>query len=163
MTFTDDRFPGRTFGVTPLADMRALSGLEFLERIADGRLPSPPINRIMNFFLTEVKPGEAAFTCTPTFDHYNPIGTVHGGLAGTLLDSCMSCAVQTLLAAGQGYTTLEYRVHLVRGITEKTGVLRAEGRVVHAGRRTSTSEGRIIDASGKLYAHGTSTCLVLDL
>ncbi len=160
---TDDKFPGHTFGVTPLETMRTLSGLEFLQKLIDGELPAPPIARAMNFFLKEVKPGFAVFTCTPSFDHYNPIGSVHGGLAGTLLDSCMSCAVQTLLPAGQGYTTLEYRVHLVRGMSDKTGEVRAEGRVVHAGRRTSTAEGRIVDAQGKLYAHGTTTCIVLDL
>ncbi|NOU07389.1 MAG: PaaI family thioesterase [Hyphomicrobiaceae bacterium] len=154
---------GRTFGVTPVETVRKLSGLEFLQGLIDGTLPVPPIGRAMGFLLKEVKPGYACFTCTPTFEHYNPIGSVHGGLAGTLLDSCMSCAVQTNLAAGQGYTTLEYRVHLVRGMTDKTGEVRAEGRVVHAGRRTSTAEGRIVDANGKLYAHGTTTCIVLDL
>jgi uncharacterized protein (TIGR00369 family) len=154
---------GRTFGVTPVETVRTLSGLDFLQQLIDGTLPAPPIGRAMGFLLHEVKPGYACFTCTPTFEHYNPIGSVHGGLAGTLLDSCMSCAVQTLLAAGQGYTTLEYRVHLVRGMTDKTGEVRAEGRVVHAGRRTSTAEGRIVDANGKLYAHGTTTCIVLDL
>lgn len=117
----------------------------------------------MGFYLNEVRPGEAVFVGLPSFEHYNPIGSVHGGLAGTLLDSCMSCAVQTLLSNGQGYTTLEYRVHLVRGMTAKTGPIRAEGKVVHAGRRISTAEGRIVDMAGKIYAHGTATCMTLDL
>lgn len=159
-------FPGMDgidFGVTPFETMRSLSGLEFLQQLIDGKLPAPPIGRTMGFLLREVKPGFALFTCTPTFDHYNPIGSVHGGLAGTLLDSCMSCAIQTLLPKGQGYTTLEYRVHLVRGMTDKTGPVRAEGKVVHAGRRISTAEGRIVDEAGKLYAHGTTTCIALDL
>lgn len=159
-------FPGMdgiTFGVTPFETLRTLSGLDFLQQLIDGTLPAPPIGRTMGFLLKEVKPGFALFTCTPTFEHYNPIGSVHGGLAGTLLDSCMSCAIQTLLEKGQGYTTLEYRVHLVRGMTDKTGEVRAEGKVVHSGRRVSTAEGRIIDAAGKLYAHGTTTCITLDL
>lgn len=152
-----------SYGVIPLADLKSMSGLEFLQGIVSGKLPSPPISRIMGFGLGEVAPGFACFTCTPTYDHYNPIGSVHGGLAGTMLDSCMSCAVQTTLDKGFGYTTLEYRVHLVRGITDKTGPLRAEGRVVHGGKKVATAEGKIIDASGALYAHGTATCLIFQL
>jgi uncharacterized protein (TIGR00369 family) len=152
-----------TFGVIPLATLRTLSGLELLQGLVSGRFPAPPIAERLGFFLTEVRAGEAVFTCTPKFDHYNPIGTVHGGLAGTLLDSCMSCAVQTNLNAGQGYTTLEYRVHLVRAMMDTTGPVRAEGKVVHMGRRTATAEGRIVDSNGRLYAHGTTTCLIMDI
>ena len=153
----------RQFGVTDLATMKSMSGLEFLAALASGRLPAPPISRMMGFALTEIDEGRAVFECTPTFEHYNPIGSVHGGLAGTLLDSTMSCAVQSLVPKGQGYTTLEYRVHLVRAMTEKTGPVRAEGKVVHAGRRMATAEGRIVDAKGRLYAHGTTTCMIFDL
>ena len=113
--------------------------------------------------LTEVKPGFALFTMTPAFKHYNPIGTVHGGVASTLLDSCMSCAIQTHLAKGFGYTTLELKVNLVRPITEKTGPVRAEGRSLYVGRRSGTAEGKIIDASGTLLAHGTTTCMIFPL
>ena len=154
---------GRSYGIVPLETLRSVSGLELLEGLVSGRFPAPPIGRIMGFYLTEVRDGEAVFTCTPSMDHYNPIGSVHGGLAGTLLDSCMSCAAQTKLQRGQGYTTLEYRVHLVRGMTTETGPVRAEGKLVHFGRRIATAEGRIIDAKGRLYAHGTTTCLILDL
>ena len=153
----------RTYAPIPLETIKTMSGLALLQGMIAGHLPAPPISRMIGFFLAEVRPGEAVFTCTPTFEHYNPIGSVHGGLAGTLLDSCMSCAVQTLLEAGIGYTTLEYRVHLVRGMTDRTGPIRAEGKVVHAGRRTSTAEGRIVDADGRLYAHGTTTCLMIPL
>jgi uncharacterized protein (TIGR00369 family) len=100
---------------------------------------------------------------TPQFRHYNPIGTVHGGVAATLLDSCMSCAVQTTIEAGLGYTTLEIKVNMVRPITEKTGLIRAEGRSLHTGRRSATAEGKILDAAGTLLAHGTTTCIVFPL
>jgi acyl-coenzyme A thioesterase PaaI-like protein len=96
MSDTALRHP-RTFGVIPLESLRALAGLELLQGMVSGRFPAPPIAERLDFFLTEVSAGEAVFSCTPKFDHYNPIGTVHGGLAGTLLDSCMSCAVQTNL------------------------------------------------------------------
>ncbi len=152
-----------TYGVTPLEDVKQMTGLEFIQALAAGRLPAPPIARLIGFTLAEAAHGFACFTCTPSFEHYNPIGSVHGGLAGTLLDSCMSCAIQTTLDKGFGYTTLEYRVHLVRGMTDKTGPLRAEGRIVHGGKRIATSEGKIIDAQGRLYAHGTATCMIFPL
>ena len=113
--------------------------------------------------IAEVRPGFALFTMTPAFKHYNPIGTVHGGVASTLLDSCMSCAIQTHLEKGFGYTTLELKVNLVRPITEKTGPIRAEGRSLYVGRRSGTAEGKIIDASGTLLAHGTTTCMIFAL
>ena len=152
-----------SYGVTPLDDVKQMSGLEFIQALAAGRLPAPPIARMIGFTLAEASPGFACFTCTPSFEHYNPIGSVHGGLAGTLLDSCMSCAIQTTLDKGFGYTTLEYRVHLVRGMTDKTGPIRAEGRVVHGGKRIATAEGKLIDAQGRLYAHGTATCMIFPL
>lgn len=154
---------GVQYGVASMETLRSLSGLAFLEKMIAGELPPPPIARTMGFTLAEVRKGEAVFVCTPTFEHYNPIGSVHGGLAGTLLDSAMSCAVQTAVEVGYGYTTLEYRVHLVRGMTDKTGPVRAEGKIVHAGRRAATAEGRIVDAKGNLYAHGTTTCLIMQL
>ncbi len=144
-------------------EIRSLSGLEFLRRIADGTVPQPPIAATLGFRLAEVAPGLAVFTMTPQFRHYNPIGVVHGGVACTLLDSCMSCAVQTHLAKGQGYTTLELKVNLVRPITEATGPIRAEGRSLHVGRRSGTAEGKILDAKGTLLAHGTATCLIFEL
>jgi uncharacterized protein (TIGR00369 family) len=144
-------------------DMKRMSGLEFLSRIADGRASQPPIGKVLGFRLAEVSPGFALFTMTPGSQHYNPIGVVHGGIAGILLDSCMGCAVQSHLPAGTGYTTLEFKVNLVRAITDTTGPIRAEGRSLHVGRRAATAEGRVVDARGTLLAHGTTTCLIFPL
>lgn len=140
---------------------RSMSGIEFLRAIRDGRLPPPPIAELLGFKLVEVEPGRAVFEVTPGEQHYNPIGVVHGGLAMTLLDSAMGCSVHTQMTAGGGYTTLEAKTNLVRAVTAKTGLLRAIGKVVHVGRRMATAEGRLVDAAGKLYAHATTTCIVL--
>jgi uncharacterized protein (TIGR00369 family) len=149
--------------VASLDEIKSWSGLEFLQRIASGRVPQPPIAKTLGFILAEANPGFVLFTMTPDFKHYNPIGTVHGGVASTLLDSCMSCAVQTHLEKGTGYTTLELKVNLVRPITDKTGPVRAEGRSLYVGRRSGTAEGRIVDANGTLLAHGTTTCMIFPL
>jgi uncharacterized protein (TIGR00369 family) len=140
---------------------RALPGIEFLRAIRDGRLPAPPIAELLGFKLVEVDTGHAVFEVLPGEQHYNPIGVVHGGLAMTLLDSAMGCAVQTHMSAGGGYTTLEAKTNLVRAITSGTGVLRAIGKVVHVGSRVATAEGRLVDGAGKLYAHASTTCIVL--
>ena len=140
---------------------RTLPGIEFLRAIRDRKLPSPPIAMLLGFDLVEVETGRAVFEVTPGERHYNPIGVVHGGLAMTLLDSCMGCAVQTHMPAGSGYTTLEAKTNLVRAITAETGRLRAIGKTLHVGKRMATAEGRLEDAAGKLYAHATTTCLVL--
>ena len=140
---------------------RSMAGIEFLRGIRDRKLPAPPIAVLLGFDLVEVEPGHAVFEVIPGERHYNPIGVVHGGLAMTLLDSAMGCAVQTHMAAGSGYTTLEAKTNLVRAITSETGKLRAIGRTLHVGRRMATAEGRLEDAAGKLYAHATSTCIVL--
>jgi len=150
-------------GVSPIETLRTQSGLEFLRGMIDGRLPRPPICDVLNFLLLEVERGRAVFQGTPQAEHYNPLGSVHGGWPATLLDSCMGCAVHTTLAAGQGYTTVEFKLNLVRPIFADTGPLRAEGKVVNGGRTIATSEGRLVDASGKLYAHGTETCLIFPL
>lgn len=152
-----------TFAPVPMDVLRSMSGLDVLHAMLAGQLPAPPISRMMQFMLADVGKGRAVFSCTPTLEHYNPTGSVHGGLAGALLDSCMGCAVMTTLPKGFASTTLEYRVHLVRAMSDKTGPVRAEGTVVHAGRQVATAEGRIVDAAGKLYAHGTTTCLVFAL
>jgi uncharacterized protein (TIGR00369 family) len=141
---------------------RSMPGIEFLRALRDGRLPPPPIAQLLGFSLVEVEPGLAVFECVPGEQHYNPIGVVHGGLAMTLLDSAMGCCVQTRMPAGGGYTTLEAKTNLVRAITAQTGRLRAIGKVVHLGNRIATAEGRLEDASGKLYAHATTTCIVLN-
>jgi uncharacterized protein (TIGR00369 family) len=140
---------------------RSMAGIDFLRAIRDGRLPSPPIAELLGFRLAEVEPGHAVFEVIPGEQHYNPIGVVHGGLAMTLLDSAMGCSVQTRMPAGGGYTTLEAKTNLVRAITSETGALRAIGKLVHLGRQVATAEGRLEDASGKLYAHASTTCMVL--
>ena len=140
---------------------RTMSGIEFLRAIRDGKLPHPPICGLLGYQLTEVERGHVVFEIAPAEQHYNPIGVVHGGIAMTLLDSAMGCAVQTEMAAGGGYTTLEAKTNLVRPITGDTGRLRAIGKLVHLGKRIATAEGRFEDASGKLYAHATTTCIVL--
>jgi uncharacterized protein (TIGR00369 family) len=146
----------------PLAEAgRSMPGIEFLRAMRDGRLPHPPICALLNYKLVEVEPGYAVFEITAGEQHYNPIGVVHGGIAMTLLDSAMGCAVQTQMPAGGGYTTLEAKTNLVRPITSATGKLRAIGKVVHLGKRVATAEARLEDQAGKLYAHATTTCIVL--
>ena len=140
-----------------------MSGLDFLKAMIDGRLPAAPIARTLDFRLVDVEKGRALFIGNPSPAFYNPIGSVHGGYAATLLDSCMGCAVHTMMAQGQGYTTLELKVNLVRAITDKTGPVSAEGRIIHVGRTTATAEGRLVDGGGKLLAHGTTTCAVFAL
>jgi uncharacterized protein (TIGR00369 family) len=139
---------------------RGLSGLEYLRKIVAGELPRPPIGALMNFGIVELGEGYAVFDVEPAEYHYNPIGVVHGGLAATLLDSAMGCAVHSTLPAGAGYTTLEIKVNFVRPMTTGTGRVRCEARLIHRGGRTATAEGRVIDGAGKLYAHGTTTCLI---
>jgi len=138
-----------------------LSPIEHLRAIRDARLPDPPFARLLGMRLVGVEEGAAAFEIVPGEQHYNPIGSVHGGVAFAMLDSAMGCAVQSRCAPGKGYTTLELKVNLVRAITAQAGPLRAAAQVVHFGARTATAEARLADASGKLYAHGSSTCLIV--
>jgi uncharacterized protein (TIGR00369 family) len=140
---------------------RALSGLDYLEKLIAGELPPPPFARLLNFTLVEIAEGRAVFACEPAEYHYNPIGLVHGGLAATLLDSAMGCAVHSTLPAGVGYTTLEIKVNFIRAMSANTGTVRCEASVVHAGNTTATAEGKVLDARGRLIAHGTTTCLIL--
>jgi len=153
----------REFGLVPVATAAGMSGLELLKEMIAGRLPGPPILETLDFTLTEVEHGRAVFEGVPAFRHYNPLGTVHGGYAATLLDSCMGCAVHSTLPKGVSYTTLEFKVSLIRPITSDTGLVRAEGRTLNAGRRAATAEGRLTDTKGKLLAHASTTCLIFDL
>jgi uncharacterized protein (TIGR00369 family) len=149
--------------VDPVESARAgtrLSGLEYMRAIAEGRFPPAPIAVLLGFAVEEVGEGRVVFAVEPGEHHYNPIGVVHGGLAATLLDSAMGCAVHTLLPLGRGYTTLEIKVNYVRALSRESGRVRAIANVIHVGGRTATAEGRIVDAGGKLYAHGTTTCLL---
>jgi len=147
----------------PLALARSasgLTGLEYLQKIVSGELPPPPIGLLMNFRIGEISEGRAVFLVTPAEFHYNPIGVVHGGVAATLLDSAMGCAVHSTLPAGSGYTTLEIKVNYIKAMSVETGEVRCEAKTIYVGGRTATAEGKILDAKGKLYAHATTTCLI---
>ena len=138
-----------------------MTGLEFLRAIAAGELPGAPIADLLGFAPVEAEEGRVVFAAVPEQRHYNPIGSVHGGLAATLLDSAMGCAVHSTLPAGVGYTTLELKVNFVRPITSETGRILCEGTLVHRGGRVATAEGRVFaEADGALLAHGTTTCLI---
>lgn len=150
----------RTFGVVPADVLLSESGLDFLQSVIDARHPSPPMAQTLGFQLVAVEKGRAIFEGTPLYHHYNPIGVVHGGFAMTLLDSALGCAVHATLGKGEAYTTLEIKVNMVRPLTMDTGLVRAEGRIIHRGRTLGTAEGEIKDAGGKLYAHATTTCMI---
>jgi uncharacterized protein (TIGR00369 family) len=137
-------------------------GLEYLQGIVDGSVPPPPISRLLGFTIVEVEQGRALFAMEPAEWMYNPLGSVHGGIAATLLDSCMGCAVHTTLEAGVGFTTTDLQVRYIRAMSDTTGRVLAEGRVVHGGRRTATAEGRLFaESDEKLIAHGTTGCVLL--
>jgi uncharacterized protein (TIGR00369 family) len=137
-----------------------MSGLEYLRAIARGELPGAPMAHLMGFWLLEIEEGRVVFEVEPAENHYNPIGTIHGGLACTLFDSAMGCAVHTTLPAGTGYTTIELKVNLLRAITAETGRLLCEGKTVHVGGRIATAEARLTDGAGRLYGHATTTCMI---
>ena len=151
------------FGVVPLDQARTMDGLTLFREIMAGRLPAPPMSRTLGMSLFEIEHGRVVFGYKPVFDHYNPLGSVHGGIAATLLDSVMGCCIHTTLKAGVGYTTVEIKVNYVRAMTDKTGPVRAEGKVINVGSRIATSEGRLVDGAGKLLAHGTTTCLIFPI
>lgn len=150
-------------GVVTLEQLRSMPGLEFFERMGRGELPSAPIGTVFDFIPVEWKKGRVVFQGTPKKAYYNPIGSVHGGYAATLLDSCLGCAVHSMLPEHTGYTTVELKVNYIRPLTEDTGPVRAEGKVVSVGRQVGIAEGRIHDASGKLYAFATTSCLIFPL
>jgi uncharacterized protein (TIGR00369 family) len=147
----------------PSAGARAaaeMSGLEYLRAIARGELPAAPMADLLSFGFHEIEEGRVVFECVPAEYHYNPIGAVHGGLACTLFDSAMGCAVHTMLPAGVGYTTVELKVNFLRPIEAKTGRLLCEGTTIHVGGRIATAEARLRDEGGKLYGHATTTCMI---
>ena len=144
-------------------DILSMSGLEFMLAIKEGRLPGPPIGRTMGFWPTHVEDGKVIFTGAPGFEVMNPIGTVHGGWYGTVLDSCMACAIQTKVPKGSTYTTLEYKVNIIRPIPMDMAV-NAIGTVHHAGRSTGIADGEIRGVEdGKLYATGSTTCIIMKM
>jgi uncharacterized protein (TIGR00369 family) len=140
----------------------AKPGLEYLTEIAAGTVPPPPIGDLLGLTIETVEPGRVVFAVEPAEWMYNPIGSVHGGIAATLLDSCTGCAVHTMLEAGVGYTTTDLQVRYIRAMSDSTGRVLAEGKVIHVGRRTGTAEGRLfVQSSGRLIAHATSGCAIL--
>ena len=153
----------RGYGITDVAEISQLSGLDYLRGIVEGEYPAPKIGRALQFRLFDVGEGFATFTGVPSDDHLNPMGQVHGGYTATLLDSALACAVQTLCPVGFASTSVELKVNFVRPITPATGRLFAYGKVVHPGRQIATSEARLEDENGKLFAHGTQTCSVFKL
>jgi uncharacterized protein (TIGR00369 family) len=152
----------KTYGTVSNDQRKTMSGLEFVQGLADGSLPLNTIARTLGYDVTEAASGRVVVTAHPSDAHLNPAGTVHGGFSATLLDSCMGLAVQTTLEKGFGQTTLEFKISLVRPVTPETGAIKAEGVVLHRGRRIGTAEGRITDSSGRLLAHGTTTCLIFE-
>ncbi|GEQ75942.1 hypothetical protein CTTA_2947 [Comamonas testosteroni] len=152
----------RAVDTGPHGRVAARSGMEMFDAIFAGELSPAPIGETLDFVPIRMTPGEAVFQGTPKRRHYNPLGTVHGGWFATLLDSAVGCAIHTTLPAGKAYTTLELKVNMVRALTDGVPLVRAEGKVIHAGRQVATAEGRIVGPDGKLYAHATTTCLIFD-
>jgi len=148
------------YGTVSPERQKAMSGLEFVKGLASGALPLNTFAQTLGYDVVEAESGRVAITLEPTGAHLNPWGTVHGGVAATLLDSCMGLAIQSMLEKGIGSTTLEFKISLVRAITLETGQIRAEGKILNCGRRVGTAEGRVTDAKGRLLAHGTTTCLI---
>lgn len=155
--------PTITYDVTPLHVMASMPGIDFVRKMFAGELPAPPIMQNIEPFDQTADPGVIGFSSIPGFRHYNPIGSVHGGYAATLLDSAMGLAVHSMLPPGSGYTTLEFKISFIRGMTKESGTVRTEGKILNAGRRAATAEARIVDARGRLLAHATTTCLVFEI
>lgn len=150
-------------GVATPSQLAGRTGLQQMQALLDGQVPRAPISETMDFLLVDVADGLAVFQGQPQFKHYNPLGGVHGGWFATLLDSALGCSVHTTLPVGRGYTTLEFKVNLVRGLSDRVPLVRANGRVVHRGRQVTTAEADLVGHDGKLYAHASTTCLVFDL
>jgi uncharacterized protein (TIGR00369 family) len=154
------RVAGKTYGTVSAEQRKQMSGLAFVQGLVDGTLPLNTIAATLGYDIAEAARGRVVVIATPNGTHLNPAGTVHGGLAATLLDSAMGLAIQSTLEPGVGSTTLEFKISLVRPITPETGPIAAEGVVLTCGRRVGTAEGRITDRDGRLLAHGSTTCLI---
>jgi uncharacterized protein (TIGR00369 family) len=152
----------RSYGTVSADQRKQMTGLEFVQGLADATLPLNTIAETLGYDVVEAAEGRVVITAEPRGIHLNPAGTVHGGFSATLLDSCMGLAIQSTLEKGVGSTTLEFKISLVRPITPETGEIRAEGLVLNRGRRVGTAEGKITDGKGRLLAHGTTTCLIFE-
>ena len=155
--------PKLKFDLIPHEIWREKNGLEVFRQMIAGELPQPPIAGTLDFKLVEIEKGRAEFVGTPKTGYYNPLGTTHGGYIATLLDSAMGCAIHSTLEAGKGSTSLEFKVNFVRPIFEKTGTLRAVGEIINVGKQVATAEAKLLDVTGKLYAHATTTCFIFSL
>jgi uncharacterized protein (TIGR00369 family) len=144
-----------------MTELATMTGLQVMQAVASGDLAPPSIAVLLGMRPTEIGDGVATFEMWPDDRMVNPLGTIHGGIAATILDSCMGCAVHTTLAPGVGYTTAQLNLHYLRAMQPGMGIVRATGTVIHRGRKQSTAEGMLYDDSGKLIAHGTTTCLIL--
>ena len=158
-----DRTSGKTYGKVSAERQKEMTGLEFVQGLAQGTLPLNMMAQTLDYDITEAENGRVVVTANPKEIHLNPWGTVHGGLAATMLDSCMGLAIQSTLDKSIGSTTLEFKISFVRPVTPETGPIRAEGTVISRGRRVGTAEGRVIDREGRLLVHGTTTCLIFDM
>ncbi len=154
--------PSWVYGVADPAEVRQMTGREFLQAMLDGHLPAPPIAETLSFWLTEIGDGLAVFEGDAGPRLLNPLGIVHGGWALTLIDSAAGCAAHTLLPAGASYATIETKANFSRPIAHDAGRVRAEGRAIGRGRRIISCDARIVDAKGRILAHGTSTLMVLE-
>jgi uncharacterized protein (TIGR00369 family) len=152
----------KTYGTVSAEQQNAMTGLEFVQGLANGALPLNTIAQTLGYDIVEAENGRVVITAEPRDTHLNPAGTVHGGLAATLLDSCMGLAVRSTLAKGVNSTTLEFKISFVRPITPQTGEIRAEGWVINCGRRVGIAEGKITDRQGRVLVHGTTTCLIFE-
>jgi uncharacterized protein (TIGR00369 family) len=147
----------------PSDAITTMSGLDFIRAIKDGAYPPPTMATLVGFDIIEAEEGRVVFSGVPTENHLNPMGVVHGGYAATLLDSCMTCAIQSVLKPGFAATTLDISVHFTRAATPQSGALRAEGKTVHVGRQFGTAEGRVTDPQGRVIAHATTSCLIFPI
>ena len=152
----EDPMPGAKEAMT-------MAGLDYFQAMSDGKLPFPPLLNTLDFKVESIEKGKAVFTFEPQEFHYNPIGTVHGGVISAILDSAMGCSIHSLLPAGTGYTTLELKVNFLKAITIKSGELKAIGKVIHSGSRTALVEAQLTDQNGTIYAHSTSTCMLFNI
>jgi uncharacterized protein (TIGR00369 family) len=150
-----------TVSTAPSVRRDPASGFDRLDAIRRGELPAAPITALLGMTFDELDEGRTVFSIVPRPEHENPMGTMHGGVLATLVDSAMGCAVLSMLRPGTSFTTLELKTNYVRAVTTRTGRLRAEGLVVHLGGRVATTEARVTDDDGRLYAHATSTCLLI--
>lgn len=149
-------------GVARPEQVKGKTGIEIFNAMFSGELPQPHIGQTLDFLAVLVEPGRAIFQGRPRRAHYNPLGTVHGGWFATLLDSAVACAVHASLPAGKSYTTVELKMNIVRALTDAVPLVRAEGKLVHLGRSMGTAEGRLYGHDGKLYAHASTTCFIMD-